>query len=170
MENKRQATGGSSSSRNFDHLFGPKDSSSSSSSSTTGIFSSIFPPPSTMESGKESSHSGIMGSLKKQGESTKAESSIFSSKEKNSIYQNETAEPCYFSSSIYYGGQENYSPRTKTPTESDHASKKDGGEDDPNGNNANSASRGNWWQGMLALLLIPCPQYKAKSPSRYTEW
>lgn len=21
------------------------------------------------------------------------------------------------------------------------------GEDDPNGNNANSASRGNWWQG-----------------------
>ena len=25
--------------------------------------------------------------------------------------------------------------------------KKDGGEDDPNGNNSQDASRGNWWQG-----------------------
>lgn len=29
-------------------------------------------------------------------------------------YQNETVEPSYFSSSIYYGGQENYSPRSRT--------------------------------------------------------
>lgn len=34
-------------------------------------------------------------------------------------YQHETAEPCYLSSSIYYGGQENYSPRTRT-SESQH--------------------------------------------------
>ncbi|XP_044461938.1 uncharacterized protein LOC123193193 [Mangifera indica] len=146
MENKRHESGGSSSSRNFDHLFGPKDSSSSSSSSTTSIFGSIFPPPSTMATG---SYSGIMESLKKQGESSKAENSIFSSTEKNSVYQNETAEPCYLSSSIYYGGQENYSPKNKTTTESPHVFKKDMGEDDPNGNNANSASRGNWWQGSL---------------------
>lgn len=38
----------------------------------------------------------------KKGESSK----------RSSVYHNETAEPCYFSSSIYYGGQENYSPRT----------------------------------------------------------
>ncbi|XP_044480154.1 uncharacterized protein LOC123206929 [Mangifera indica] len=146
MENRRQETGNSSSSRKFDHLFGSKNSSSS----TTGIFGSIFPPPPTTGSGKESSHSGIMGSLKEKAVSSKAENSIFSGKEKNSIYQNETAEPCYFSSSIYYGGQENYSPRTKSTTESPHVQfKKDRGEDDPDGNNANSASRGNWWQGSL---------------------
>lgn len=34
------------------------------------------------------------------------------------IYQNEAVVPCNFSSSIYYGGQENYSPRTGTTTES----------------------------------------------------
>jgi hypothetical protein len=36
----------------------------------------------------------------------------------SNIYQNETMEPCYLSSSIYYGGQENYSPRTRS-SESD---------------------------------------------------
>ncbi|KAM1728989.1 hypothetical protein ACFX12_019436 [Malus domestica] len=41
-------------------------------------------------------------------------------------------------------------PRTGT-TEShqQHTSKKDGSEDDANGNNANSVSRGNWWQSSL---------------------
>lgn len=34
-------------------------------------------------------------------------------------YQNETMEPSYYSSSIYYGGQENYSPRKRT-TEPHH--------------------------------------------------
>jgi hypothetical protein len=29
--------------------------------------------------------------------------------------------------------------------------KKDYGKDDPNGNDPNSASRGNWWQGMVAV-------------------
>ena len=51
-------------------------------------------------------------------QSRKGESSGVTSKD--SIYQNETAEPCYFSSSIYYGGQENYSPRTTTTHESQH--------------------------------------------------
>ncbi|XP_048325545.2 uncharacterized protein LOC125421264 isoform X2 [Ziziphus jujuba] len=77
---------------------------------------------------------------------SKSESS--SIKGKDSTYQNESAEPCYFSSSIYYGGQENYSPRTRA-TESQNVFKKDGSDDDPNGNNSNSASRGNWWQGSL---------------------
>lgn len=29
--------------------------------------------------------------------------------------------------------------------------KKEEGDDDSNGNNMNSASRGNWWQGMLTF-------------------
>ncbi|KAA8534153.1 hypothetical protein F0562_031654 [Nyssa sinensis] len=84
---------------------------------------------------------------------SKGEGSGIASKDRHSIYQNGTTEPCYFSSSIYYGGQEMYSPTGQT-TGSQHIFKKDGGEeDDPNGNNVNSASRGNWWQGMIVVEL-----------------
>ncbi|KAL4620996.1 uncharacterized protein LOC142638189 isoform X2 [Castanea sativa] len=151
MENKKQVGdaskkvgGSSSSSRSLDHLFGPKDPSSASS---TGIFGSIFPPPSTL--GRDSFHnqggSGKYGNPDIIAQSVKDESAGIGTR--NSPYQNETMEPCYLSSSIYYGGQENYSPRTGS-TESQKIFKKDGGEDDSN-NNANSASRGNWWQGSL---------------------
>ncbi|KAJ6350306.1 hypothetical protein OIU78_006469 [Salix suchowensis] len=78
----------------------------------------------------------------------KGESRGISGKGQSSVYQNETPEPCNFSSSIYYGGQENYSPRTKN-SESQHVFKKDYEKDDPNGNDPDSASRGNWWQGSL---------------------
>ncbi|KAL6275758.1 hypothetical protein ACE6H2_019359 [Prunus campanulata] len=70
-------------------------------------------------------------------------------KDRSSVLPEERAEPCYLSSSLYYGGQEVYSQSPST-----HASgsypifKKDGGEDDPNGSNLNSAARGNWWQGI----------------------
>lgn len=37
------------------------------------------------------------------------QSSSIQSKDRSTIYQNETVEPCYFNSSIYYGGQEVYS-------------------------------------------------------------
>ncbi|KAK7849360.1 hypothetical protein CFP56_003140 [Quercus suber] len=114
MENKKQVgdaskkVGGSSSSRSLDHLFGPKDPSSASS---TGIFGSIFPPPSTP--GRDSFHnqggSGKYGNPDNIAQSVKDESAT-----KNSPYQNETMEPCYLSSSIYYGGQENYSPRASS--------------------------------------------------------
>lgn len=40
-------------------------------------------------------------------------------REKSSIYHSEIVEPCYFSSSIYYGGQEVYSP-TGQNTNSQH--------------------------------------------------
>ncbi|GAV56834.1 hypothetical protein CFOL_v3_00376 [Cephalotus follicularis] len=168
MENKKPV-GSYSSSASLDHLFGPRDSSSSSSSSASGTFSSIFPRPSTVL-GKDSHHSGILGSLQKHdspnhvgagiygsqenySRSGKGESSGIDRKDKGSSnnYQNETVEPCYLSSSIYYGGQENYSPTTRS-TESPHINQHktdDGKEDDPNGSNSNSASRGNWWQGSL---------------------
>ncbi|KAL4378369.1 hypothetical protein GQ457_02G022560 [Hibiscus cannabinus] len=162
MENKRQVSGSSSnssSSSSLDHLFGPKVSSSSATSST-GLFGTIFPPPSVVL-GRDSTHSSIRGSWNNQGlahhgtyenpdhttEYSKGQSSGTRNKDKG--YHNETVEPCYLSSSIYYGGQENYSPRKKT-THSPQYFKKDGGDDDPNGNNSSGgASRGNWWQGSL---------------------
>ncbi|KAF5453614.1 hypothetical protein F2P56_028507 [Juglans regia] len=157
MENNKKQVGVSSSSTTFDHLFGPKDpSSATSSSSTSGIFGSIFPPPSAVL-GRDSTHNrGGSGKYGNPDIITKNGKGESTAREKGSSYQKETMEPCYFSSepacyfssSIYYGGQENYSPRTRS-TESQHIFKKDGGEDDSNGNNPNSASRGNWWQGSL---------------------
>ncbi|BBG98012.1 hypothetical protein Prudu_007305 [Prunus dulcis] len=107
--------------RTLDHLFGPKDSSSSSSSS---LFGSIFPHH--HQRGKYGNPSALdnksQGFYTSKGESTKGAS------KDSMIYQNEAVEPCNFSSSIYYGGQENYSPRTGTTTESHqhNLSKKDG--------------------------------------------
>ncbi|XP_021904007.1 uncharacterized protein LOC110819198 isoform X2 [Carica papaya] len=111
MENKKHlasySSSSSSASASLDQLFGPRDSSSSSSSSS-GIFGSIFPPPSTVLGRKQDFPSQVGNARyrtpegNKKGESSK----------RSSVYHNETAEPCYFSSSIYYGGQENYSPRT----------------------------------------------------------
>ncbi|KAM1012981.1 hypothetical protein TB2_042990 [Malus domestica] len=99
---------------------------------------SIFPPVPSTGVGKERGRTLEI----KLGENKTSKAS--------NMYQNEAADPCNLSSSIYYGGQENYSPRTGT-TEShqQHTSKKDGSEDDTNGNNANSASRGNWWESPL---------------------
>ncbi|KAL5101942.1 hypothetical protein RYX36_006269 [Vicia faba] len=71
-----------------------------------------------------------------------------SNKNTSSNYQNVTGEPSYFSSSIHYGGQENYSSRNRT-TESHHVLKKDKNHGDLNGINSNSASRGDWWEGSL---------------------
>lgn len=161
MENGKQVGASASSSSFTVDLFGPKDSSKSSSSSTS-LFGSVFGPSST-GLGKDSYHPGIMGASRNQDsgcqygnakagnsdymyQKNRGESGGRTSKERNSIYQNETAEPCYFSSSIHYGGQEVYSS-TAQSTNTQYTLRKDGSEDDPNGNN--SASRGNWWQGSL---------------------
>ncbi|XP_020210669.1 uncharacterized protein LOC109795543 [Cajanus cajan] len=145
MANYKKQAGSSSSTMNFDHLFGPRDSSSSTSSSST-LFGSIFPPPSSV-GGRESrlqevgsKNFGASGTQSNKGEN---------SSRKNTNYQNETVEPSsYFSSSIYYGGQENYSPTSRT-TQPHHVFKKDKDDGDSNGNDSNSAARGNWWQGSL---------------------
>ncbi|KAK3408811.1 uncharacterized protein LOC104421701 [Eucalyptus grandis] len=174
MEKSRRQVGNSSSSspnntnasNSLDHLFGPKDSFSPSS----GSFGSIFPPPSTVL-GRTNNHSRsetFMGSPRNPdsgnqasgckyenpgastGQSFKVDGNNATSKAKSVIYQSEAAEPCYLSSSIYYGGQENYSPRTTARTAESHSTfKKDGVEDESNGSNLDSASRGNWWQGSL---------------------
>ncbi|KAJ1389159.1 hypothetical protein SESBI_38510 [Sesbania bispinosa] len=156
MDNNKTKAGASSSSStmNFDHLFGPKEYSSSTSSSSTGLFGSIFPPPSSVEgrgSKKQEVGSKNLGAPGSSHQSKKGESSNSRICNKNisSNYQNETVEPSYFSSSIYYGGQENYSPRSsRTTTQPHHVFKKD--KDD--GDNT-SASRGNWWQGRSRTVL-----------------
>ncbi|GMI80812.1 Salt Induced Serine rich [Hibiscus trionum] len=164
MENKKQVTGSSSS---LDHLLAPKDPSSSS-SSTSSILGSIFPPPPKVP-GRDYVHSGkiansgwfnliLAGSwMREYGvnfghvfvSDGKGQSSGTINKDRNSsFYHNETVEPSYLSSSIYYGGQENYSPSSKT-TGAPQYLKREGEDDDPNGNNSSAASRGNWWQGSL---------------------
>ncbi|EOY33903.1 Uncharacterized protein TCM_041741 isoform 1 [Theobroma cacao] len=76
-------------------------------------------------------------------------------KERNSVFQEERAEPCHLSSSLYYGGQDIYSRSSSTQTSTSYPIfKKDGGEDDPNGNNSQDASRGNWWQGTDVRFII----------------
>ncbi|XP_027160642.1 uncharacterized protein LOC113761732 [Coffea eugenioides] len=151
MEKGKQV-GSSSSSFTMD-LFGPKEPSKSSSSST-GLFGSVFGPSST-GLGKDSAHSGRKQDFGSQYGTARNGTSDYinqksraDTKEKSSIYQSETSEPCYFSSSIYYGGQEVYSP-TGQNTNSQHVFRRDGEDDDSNDNNPSSASRGNWWQGSL---------------------
>ncbi|KAH7537472.1 hypothetical protein FEM48_Zijuj03G0096600 [Ziziphus jujuba var. spinosa] len=118
MENKKQVGGSSNSSMTLDYIFGPKDSAATvSSSSSTGLFGSIFPPPSTVlgRERKQDFGTQVVNSKYERPDTTSQRSKSESSsiKGKDSTYQNESAEPCYFSSSIYYGGQENYSPRTR---------------------------------------------------------
>ncbi|KAJ0020692.1 hypothetical protein Pint_32673 [Pistacia integerrima] len=70
-------------------------------------------------------------------------------KNKSFIVQEEIAEPCHLSSSLYYGGQDIYSHSPSSRAAGSYpVFKKDGEEDDPNGN-SHGASRGNWWQGSL---------------------
>nr|GEV00725.1 hypothetical protein [Tanacetum cinerariifolium] len=113
---------GSSSSSFTENLFGPKDASPASSS---GLFSTVFGPSST-GLGRDSSHSKNSGAFKQHeyrgpygsGQQSALEykgQRSMGEKEGNPMYQNETvAEPSYLSSSIYYGGQEVYSPNTQT--------------------------------------------------------
>ncbi|KAF5751414.1 hypothetical protein HS088_TW02G00428 [Tripterygium wilfordii] len=144
---------GSSSSFTAD-LFGTKEPTSSS----KGTFASLFPPASVVL-GRKSSSSEIIGSWEKQSsvnqrwinnQGTEGANCNIPNKGRSSIFQEEKAEPCHLSSSLYYGGQDNY---YYSPSNQSNGSypiiKKDAGEGDSNGNSPNDASRGNWWQGSL---------------------
>ncbi|KAL2525802.1 Salt Induced Serine rich protein [Abeliophyllum distichum] len=145
---------GSSSSITLDDLFGPQNSSKSSSSSTT-LFGSIFGPPPPVHEKNSMHFDAISSSRKRDFEREQGISDYMAQKsrgefkkDKNSVDENGTnIEPCYFNSSIYYGGQEVYSPTSQNNI-SKNIFKKDGG-DDSNENDSHSASRGNWWQGSL---------------------
>ncbi|KAG8390046.1 hypothetical protein BUALT_Bualt01G0042500 [Buddleja alternifolia] len=145
MEKAKQV--GSSSSSFTTDLFGPKDSSKSSST----VFGSIFGPPTTVP-GKDTSREDFGRASNAKHEYTdyasqKGVNVMKKDKNNPNNYENGSrVEPsCYFNSSIYYGGQEVYSPTTRNISPP-HNFKKDG-EVDPNEDNSNCASRGNWWQG-----------------------
>lgn len=144
-------------------LFGSKKQSTPSSSS--GTFASILSPP-TAAVGRNSSNSEVIGSRQKQFPGnqawnpkqgtpalcTEGANATYNRpyKDRSSMFQEERIEPCHLSSSLYYGGQDIYShPPSNYASGSYPICKKDGGEDDPNENNSNGASRGNWWQGSL---------------------
>ncbi|KAG5237514.1 GATA zinc finger domain-containing protein [Salix suchowensis] len=151
MENKRQAVASS-----FDHLLGPKDSTLHH-PPQMGYLSPFFHihqrcVPDGRDSGIMENHGG-RGKYANRDNVTQKAKGESSGKGKSSVFQNETPEPCYLSSSIYYGGQENYSPRTKN-SEYQHVFEKDGGKEDPSGNDPNSASRGNWWQGIMTMSSL----------------
>ncbi|KAB1217802.1 hypothetical protein CJ030_MR3G014788 [Morella rubra] len=152
MENKKQVGGSSSSMSTMDHLFGHLRACINYLPAESGIRNV---KKHLRVLGRDSTHN--RGASVKYGNpdfvpqnSKVTESGGVGTREKGPNYENETTEPCYFSSSIYYGGQENYSPRTRS-TESPQILKKDEGDDDSNGNNSNSTSRGNWWKGMIVL-------------------
>ncbi|KAF5790322.1 hypothetical protein HanXRQr2_Chr09g0381811 [Helianthus annuus] len=126
MENMKHQSGGSSFTET---LFGPKDGRASSS----GHFGSVFGP--------SSMGLGHTGSSNKQNFGNPKQSRTDCKTQKIT----ETAEPSYYSSSIYYGGQDVY-PQTSNNNCSQRPVHRGGGVEDPNGS---SASRGNWWQGSL---------------------
>ncbi|GMH04245.1 hypothetical protein Nepgr_006084 [Nepenthes gracilis] len=155
MENSRQlgssSFSSSSSSSSYSssssiamELFGPKESSSSSSSNS--IFGSVFGLPPTGK-GRDSATAGKPYSTGHVSHGSLGNSAP-NSNERSCYYQQETVGPCNLSSSIYYGGQDVYSPSTCTP-DSQPTFKRDEQDDDPDGRNLHSASRGNWWQGSL---------------------
>ncbi|XP_038716458.1 uncharacterized protein LOC120009821 isoform X2 [Tripterygium wilfordii] len=103
-----------SSSSSFTDLFGAKEPKLSSKGTT---FASMFPPPSVVL-GRKSSSSEVIGSWEKQSsvnqrwfnnQGTEGANCNIPNKGRSSIFQEERAEPCHLSSSLYYGGQDNYS-------------------------------------------------------------
>ncbi|KAL3518130.1 hypothetical protein ACH5RR_020719 [Cinchona calisaya] len=169
----KQMDSGSQSSSFTNDLFGSKESAAPPASST-GIFSSIFSPPSAVR-GRNGSTSELMESIQRHSagsqvwnketpedlaKKNEGASHCLSNKERSSIFQ-ERAEPCPLSSSLYYGGQEDMYMQSSNPQSlgSYPGFKNDGKEDEENGNNSHTASRGNWWQGISEALAVDHIEY-----------
>ncbi|CAN0910773.1 hypothetical protein LINGRAPRIM_LOCUS1557 [Linum grandiflorum] len=155
VKNKHGDNASSSSSTFTNGLFGATESQlpADSSAASDGPFASMFPPPSTVM--KRYYSSEATGNWEKNQKYSATQAWSGSSKNRTTDKE-EKMVPCHLSSSIYYGGQENYSHSSNNPSATSVSFpiyKKDhGGDDgdDPNGSNSNSAaSRGNWWQGSL---------------------
>ncbi|KAK4801566.1 hypothetical protein SAY86_022053 [Trapa natans] len=115
----------SSSSSLASELFGSRETYPPAASSSTGIFGSIFGPPSHSKvvgkeflcSGREKKRefsnkprSNRSGTAPDDGVRSRDErNQAPSDREMSYIYQEQRVQPCHLSSSIYYGGQENYS-------------------------------------------------------------
>ncbi|KAI0498388.1 hypothetical protein KFK09_021629 [Dendrobium nobile] len=57
----------------------------------------------------------------------------------------EIAEPCLMSSSVYYGGRDDFIPEISSSYKSDSSNNYK--KDNEDGNNSDVANRGEWWQG-----------------------
>ncbi|XP_078445252.1 uncharacterized protein LOC144714392 [Wolffia australiana] len=110
-------------------LFGGKSAANSSS-----FFHSVFPPAST-----------VMKKVSWRGQNGDADGG---GQERNAGYHQEKIDPCSFSSSLYYGGQDICTNNGPVSTHgSGYNNFKRDGDDEPT--NPNAVSRGNWWQGSL---------------------
>ncbi|KAK8955626.1 hypothetical protein KSP40_PGU019516 [Platanthera guangdongensis] len=113
------------------------------------ILSSIF-PPSSMGARKDHSHSDASGSWRKHGDGNSRGSpskNQNSGKKSNSpVYLCELPESCLMSSSVYYGGRDDFIPDSSTSQNSStrYNHKKD---KDDDSSNTDVATRGDWWQG-----------------------
>ncbi|KAK1586928.1 hypothetical protein Q3G72_007636 [Acer saccharum] len=135
-------------------LFGSKEPPPPPSSSS-GILASILSPPKTVVGSWQKQNPGNQAWNTKQGTPavcTEDATCNTPYKDRSCMFQEERAGPCHLSSSLYYGGQDIYSNSPSihgAPGSYPIVKKDDKGEDDPNGNNSNGVSRGNWWQGSL---------------------
>ncbi|XP_072091771.1 uncharacterized protein [Arachis hypogaea] len=158
-QNQFNSSSSSSSSSFTSELFGSDQFQRPSSNS--GILASIFPPSSKVL-GRESRHFQV--TEKTATPKTVIPDDVHNYKSNDgetrnhttnkdmmsSMYEEQRVQPCHLSSSIYYGGQDIYShPQSTQNSGLNSLYKKDGGEDD-----SGSASRGNWWQGMIDTPLI----------------
>ncbi|KAI3447726.1 hypothetical protein Pfo_004391 [Paulownia fortunei] len=145
-------------------LFGAKDSSAAAPSS--GIFGSIFAPPARVSGGESlnfsvaekkndsvsqarSAKTAVSGSFSDNNAQGGQEQNWSTTSKDMKYYQDEKVQPFHYSSSIYYGGQDIYSQPESAKNPGVTTFNKDVGEDD-----SGSASRGNWWQGMMLLSLL----------------
>ncbi|CAN6454411.1 unnamed protein product [Victoria cruziana] len=141
-----QGKGQGRSTSSISELFGDRDSPSATSAGRSGVFQSVFTTPSS----STSQWSSVKGGGSSHFESS-CRSKYGSSETKSQKSEHlEEVEPFFLSSSLYYGGQDMcVRPPTSHNSGTSSIFPKSGGEDDPNSNISNSASRGNWWQGSL---------------------
>ncbi|KAK8935413.1 hypothetical protein KSP39_PZI013432 [Platanthera zijinensis] len=112
------------------------------------ILSSIFPPRSMVTcsdaSGSWRKHGGDAQNGNSRGSPSKNQNS--GKKSSSPVYLCELPESCLMSSSVYYGGRDDFIPDSSTSQNSStrYNHKKD--KDDDSGN-TDVATRGDWWQG-----------------------
>ncbi|KAK1320862.1 hypothetical protein QJS10_CPA03g01764 [Acorus calamus] len=153
MEGKKStgsADSSSTSSSIVSQLFGSKESSApateSSSSGRSGIFDSVFAMPERQTSQFEG-----LGTWRKQDHQVWSSRPATSDSIFHSSSSENKVEPCFLSSSLFYGGRE-YCPPPKSASETNKMYR----DDDPD--EKDSASRGNWWKVVSATKLSAPPK------------
>ncbi|GMI69746.1 Salt Induced Serine rich [Hibiscus trionum] len=112
-------------------------------SSNSRILDSTFPPQSKSLAGKRQDSLNELlntkpGSSGEPSKGNEGESRNVATGKVGPIFQEQCIPPCTLSSSIFYGGQDNY-PLPKTKQDSVYNDEDDSG----------YATRGNWWKGSV---------------------